>query len=128
MMRYASIGNLVALCGVVLGVLVLCNTASPTVLHASDDVGGWWPVPVGHSCGGNNPGLSCGDGQTWGYMHCEGTSFNGVVPGSGGTVQPQPEHEGEHPCSYNPNSYWEVLYPGISADCGSIINTFCSTY
>lgn len=124
MMRCVSKRNLAPLCGVILGLLVLCNTAVPNVLHASDDAGGWWPVSVGTSCGYTTT-LSCDGGQTWGYQHCLGGSFSGVTPGALGTVKADPNHEGEHPCSLNP--YWEELYPGISADCGSIIHTYCST-
>jgi hypothetical protein len=123
MMRYVSIRNLAPLCGVVLGLLVLCNAASPTILQASDDAGGWWLVPVGAACGGDT-NLWCSAGQDWGVQHCLGGSFYGVKPPNPqtGTVQPRGGSAG---CS--PNPAWERDYPGISANCGNVINTYCST-
>jgi hypothetical protein len=122
MMRYLRIRDLAPLCGVVLGLLVLCNAASPTVLQASDDAGGWWLVPVGYPCGTNTQ-LWCSDGEDWGVMHCLGnTLFSGVTPGDIGTVQP---YGGNAGCLVNPA--WEEDYPGISANCGNIIHTQCST-
>jgi hypothetical protein len=118
MMRYLSMRNLAPLCGVVLGLLVLCNAASPTILEASDDAGGWWLVPVGYPCG-YSTSLWCSEGEDYGVQHCLGnTLFYGVTPGSIGTVQPKGGNAG---CKPNP------LFPGASVNCGNIINTFCST-
>lgn len=124
MMRYLRIRNLAPLCGVVLGLLVLCNAASPTILPASDDAGGWWLVPVGYPCGGNTS-LWCSEGQDWGVRYCLGGSFYGVKPPNPqtGTVQRHPA--GNAGCSHN--DYWEYYYPGISLGCEGIINTYCST-
>jgi hypothetical protein len=120
MMRYLRIRNLAPLCGVVLGLLVLCNAASPTILQASDDAGGWWLVPVGYPCGGNTL-LWCSDGQDWGVRYCLGnTLFSGVKPPNPqiGTVQP---YGGNAGCLVNP------AYRDASANCGNIIHTYCST-
>lgn len=86
-MRHIGIRNLAPLCGAVLGLLVLCNTASPDILQASDDAGGWWLVALGSPCGGDAT-LPCGQGQTDGVTGCVPANqfFYGVAPGTSGTV------------------------------------------
>jgi hypothetical protein len=115
MMRYLSIRNLAPLCGVVLGLLVLCNAASPTILQASDDAGGWWLVPVGSACGTSTT-LWCSQGQDWGVQQCLGSWFYGVTPGDTGTVLPRGGNAGCTP------STWRGSF-----NCRSVINTYCST-
>lgn len=75
MMRYLRIRNPAPLCGVVLGLLILCNAASPTILQASDDAGGWWLVPVGSPCGQDTQ-LWCSAGQDYGVQHCLARIFH----------------------------------------------------
>jgi hypothetical protein len=114
MMRYVSIRNLAPLCGVVLGLLVLCNTAVPNILRASDNAGGWVLVNIGDPCWSTTQ-LWCSAGETWGAQQCGGNhKFSGVTAGSRGTVQPA---GGSAWCT---TSGW----PG-SWYCASVVATYC---
>ena len=122
MMRYVSIRNLAPLCGVILGLLVLCNTASTNILRASDDAGGgigpqWWVVAIGSTCGGTTQ-LHCSNGQTYGAQNCGGGWFQGVAIGSGGTVQP-------YPYPYGSYAYCTSSGGLESANCNSVMQTYC---
>ena len=115
MMRYISIRNLAPLCGVILGLLVLCNTASPNILQASDDAGGWWLVAVGSTCGGTT-WLYCNQGQSPSVIGCAAGDppFQGVLPGSTGTVVSNGFYAGCH-TSPDPRSWY----------CTSVLSTHC---
>jgi len=121
MMRYVSIRNLAPLCGVILGLLVLCNTAVPDIVRASDNAGAgigppWWGVAIGSTCGGTT-GLHCSNGQTYGAQNCGGGWFQGVLPGDIGTVQPAGGY-----------AYCTSSGGPESANCQNVIQTYCRPY
>ncbi len=113
-MRYVSIRNLAPLCGVVLGLLILCNTAAPNTVRASDNAGGWVLVNIGDPCWDTTQ-LWCSAGETYGAMHCGGDrQFWGVILGTRGTVQPS-----------GGSAYCTTSGGAESEYCTSVEETYC---
>ena len=113
MMRFLSMRNLAPFCGVILGLLVLCNTAAPNILHASDNAGGWHLVPIGGTCVTSTT-LPCPEGDDVGVHECGGGSFPGVVEGTGGTITSLGYPAGCSTSS-NPDSWY----------CPNVMATYC---
>jgi|GEM_PF-1162389 hypothetical protein len=114
MMKYANIRNVAPLCGVMLGLLILCSIASPEIVRASGDAGGWILVPVGSNCR-TTAWLPCSGGEDPGVIGCDGGWFSGVEIGTGGTVKSNGYSAG---CitGQDPDTSWY---------CASVLSTRC---
>jgi hypothetical protein len=113
MRKYASVRNVAPLCGVVLGLLVLCNTGFTTVSEASDVAGGWHLIAIGSHCLTSTT-LSCPGGEDASIRGCTGPNFPGVVGGMGGIVTSLGYLSGCHSTS-NPDSWY----------CNNVWATYC---
>jgi hypothetical protein len=109
MIRVTNIRKWGSFCGVVLGLLLVCNIATPLVAEGSDVEGGWWIVRDNDPCWANTV-LDCPAGQESGVFSCGGLTFNGVRMGGNGYVRVGATGAG---CSssLNPDSY---LCPDIN--------------
>ncbi len=112
-MKYASIRHLAPLCGVMLGLLVLCSMSFTTVSEASDVAGGWHLIAIGSNCL-SNATIPCPGGEDPGIYNCVGQPFPGVTGGLGGKVTSLGYLSGCHSTS-DPGSWY----------CNNVWATYC---
>jgi len=79
MMKVANVRKLASLCGVILGLLLMCSIAPPLIAEGSDVAAGWFPVYQGQNCYSNTK-LWCSNGDPgYGITGCTGQQFDGVI-------------------------------------------------
>lgn len=86
-MRVTLAQKLMSLCGIMLAVLLVSNTAPPLIAEGIDLAGmstlagGWVPVSSGTPCQGNTTLYCSGGDPGYGVDLCTGGTFSGVTDG-----------------------------------------------